>query len=54
MLFMNDLVSKLPKGVQSAHYADDIELWCSGSEEYATTAKYGIHTVLDMAVSWVD
>ncbi|CAG2211109.1 unnamed protein product [Mytilus edulis] len=29
ILFMNDLVPELPKGVQSPLYADDLVLWCS-------------------------
>ncbi|OOY33764.1 hypothetical protein BOV88_13545 [Solemya velum gill symbiont] len=50
ILFMNDLVPELPKGVQSALYADDLVLWCS--EEYASTAKYRIQTALDIIVTW--
>ncbi|CAC5409991.1 unnamed protein product [Mytilus coruscus] len=49
-LFMNNLVPELPKGVQSALYADDPVLWCS--REYATTAKYRIQTALDRIVTW--
>ena len=38
LLFINDLVSELPKGVKAALYADDLVVWCK--EEYATTATY--------------
>ncbi|CAC5369599.1 unnamed protein product [Mytilus coruscus] len=52
ILFMNDLVQELPKGVQSALYADALVLWCS--EEYATTAKYRIKTAFDIVVTWAE
>ncbi|CAC5373542.1 unnamed protein product [Mytilus coruscus] len=52
ILFMNDLVPELQKGVQSALYANGIVLWCS--EEYATTATYRIQTVLYMVVMWAE
>ena len=38
LLFINDLVSELPKGVKAALYAGDLVIWCK--EEYATTATY--------------
>ncbi|CAG2193511.1 unnamed protein product [Mytilus edulis] len=50
ILSMNDRVPELPKGVQSALYADDLVLLCS--KEYASTAKYRIQTALDMIVTW--
>ena len=28
LVFINDLVSELPKGVKTALYADDLVLWC--------------------------
>ncbi|CAC5377612.1 unnamed protein product [Mytilus coruscus] len=52
ILLMNDLVSELPKGVQSALYADDLILWCS--DEYATTANNRIQTALNMVVTWAE
>ena len=36
-LFINDLVSDLPKGIKDAPYADDLVFWCS--EEHTTTDK---------------
>ena len=38
LLFINDLVSEVPKGVKAALYTDDFVMWCK--EEYATTATY--------------
>ena len=38
LLFINDLVSELPKGIKAALYADDLVIWCK--EEYTTTATY--------------
>lgn len=29
ILFINDLVPEIPKGVHAALYADDVVLWCS-------------------------
>ena len=36
LIFIDDLLSRLPKEVKAALYADDLVLWCT--EEYATTA----------------
>ena len=38
IIFINDLVAELPKGVHAALYSNDLVLWCP--EEYATTATY--------------
>ena len=50
LLFINDLVSELPKGVKVALYADDLVIWCK--EEYATTATYRMQLVADKLNSW--
>ena len=50
ILFMNDIVSEMPNGVNIALYADDLVLWCS--EEYTTTAKYRIQKALDKVETW--
>ena len=50
ILFINDVVKELPKGVQAALYADDLVLWCS--EEYATTAAYRMQEALDKLTNW--
>jgi hypothetical protein len=49
---MNDLIPKLPKGVHTTLYADDLVLWCT--EEYATTATYRMPIVLDKVVTWAE
>ena len=52
ILFINDIVTELPKGVHAALYADDLVLWCS--EEYVTTANYRMQLALDKVTSWAD
>ncbi|KAK7113996.1 hypothetical protein V1264_000134 [Littorina saxatilis] len=52
ILFINDLVPELPKGVQAALYADDLVLWCS--EEYATTATYRMQLALEKVAAWAE
>ena len=52
LLFINDLVSELPKGVKAALYADDLMMWCK--EEYATTATYRMQLVADKLNSWTE
>ena len=52
ILFMNDLVPELPKGVHAALYADDLVLW--STEEYATTATYRMQQALDMLTAWTN
>ena len=50
ILFINDIIPELPKGVHAALYADDLVLWCS--EEYATTATYRMQLALDKITGW--
>ena len=50
IIFINDLVTKLHKGVHATLYADDLVLWCS--EEYATTATHRMHLALDKVTAW--
>ena len=52
LLFINDLVSELPKGVKAALYADDLVIWCN--EEYATTATYRMQLAADKLNSWTE
>ena len=52
ILYMNDLVPELPKGVHTTLYADDLVLRCS--EEYANTAKNRIQNALDRIVTWAE
>ena len=53
LIFINDLVSELPKGVRTAAlYADDMVVWCK--EEYATTATYRMQLAADKLNSWTE
>ena len=52
ILFINDVVKELPKGVKAALYADDLVLWCT--EEHATTATYRMQTALDKLTEWTE
>ena len=52
ILFVNDLVPELPKGVHAALYADDLVLWCS--EEYATTATHRMQLALEKVAGWTE
>ena len=50
LIFINDLVSDLPKGIKAALYADDFVLWCS--EEHATTATYRMQQAAHQLSAW--
>ena len=50
LLFINDIVSDLPKGIHAALYADDLVIWCA--EEYSTTATYRMNLALDKLSTW--
>jgi ribonuclease HI len=52
LLFINDLVSELPRGVKAALYADDLVLWCK--EEHATTATYRMQEAIDKLTAWAE
>ncbi|XP_053398058.1 uncharacterized protein LOC128556571 [Mercenaria mercenaria] len=52
LLFINDLVAELPRGVKTALYADDLVLRCS--EEYATTANYRMQKATDRLSAWAE
>ena len=52
VLFINDIVSELLRGVHAALYADGLVLWCT--EEYATSANYRMQTALDKVSAWAD
>ena len=51
-MFIDDLVSELPRGVKAALYADDILLWCK--EEHASTANNRIQKVIDQLTAWTE
>ena len=50
LIFIDDIIKELPKGVQGAIYADDLVIWCS--EEYVTTARYRIQNALNKIEVW--
>ena len=50
ILFINDVVADLPRGIHAALYADDLVLWCA--EEYATTATYRMNLALEKLTTW--
>ena len=52
ILFINDVVKELPKGVKAALYADDLVLWCT--EEQAATATYRMQLALNNLSEWTE
>merc|ERR1712115_421619 len=44
LIFIKDILEKMPKGVKGAMYADDLVLWCS--EEYISTANFRLREAL--------
>ena len=52
LIFIDDLVSKLPRGVKIALYADDLVMWCT--EEYAGTARYRMQQAADVLTAWTE
>ena len=52
LVFTNDLVSELHRGVNAALYADDLVLWCT--EEHASTANYSIQQDIDQLTAWTE
>ena len=41
LVFIRDILHRLPKNIQGAIHADNLVLWCS--EEYITTANYRLN-----------
>ena len=52
LLFINDLVAELPKGIKAALYADDLVIWCK--EKHATTATYRMQQAADKLNAWAE
>ncbi|KAK7087559.1 hypothetical protein V1264_021593 [Littorina saxatilis] len=52
LIFINDLLPELPKGVKAALYADDLVMWCT--EEHSTTATYRLQLAADKLAAWAD
>ena len=50
LIFIDDLINKLPRGIKAALYADDLVIWCV--EEYATTATYRMQQAVNALATW--
>ena len=50
LVFINDIVSDMPRKFLGALYADDLVLWCS--EEHLTTANYRLQQALNILEGW--
>ena len=50
LIFIDDLLTKLPRGIKAALYADDLVIWCT--EEYATTATYRMQQAVNALAAW--
>ena len=52
LIFINDLIKILPKGIHAALYADDLVMWCK--EEHASTATYRMQLAADRLAAWAE
>ena len=52
LVFINDLIKDLPKGIHAALYADDLVIWCK--EEFTTTATYRMQLAADKLAAWAE
>ena len=52
LIFIDDLLKKLPKHIKAALYADDLVMWCT--EEYATTATYRMQQAVNELATWAN
>ena len=50
LIFVGDILQRLPRNVKGAIYADDLALWCS--EEYISTANYRLQQALREIEAW--
>ena len=50
LIFIDDLIPQLPRGIKAALYADDLVMWCT--EEYATTATYRMQQAVNTLAAW--
>ena len=50
LMYINDLMTEMPRGIKAALYADDLVIWCT--EEYATTATYRMQTAVTALEAW--
>ena len=49
LIFIRDILHRMPKNIHGAIYADNLVLWCS--EEYITTANYRLQQALQVIES---
>jgi hypothetical protein len=52
LIFIDDIIKELPRGVRGAIYADNLVLWYS--EEYYSTTQVCIHSALDKIAHWTE
>ena len=50
LIFIDDILKDLPRGVHGAMYADGLILWCT--EESIGTARYRLQEVLNILDNW--
>ena len=50
LIFINDILENLPRGVHGTMFADDLIIWCS--EESIGTARYRMQQALDILDNW--
>ena len=50
LIFIRDILHRMPRNIQGAIYAEDLALWCS--EEYTTIANYRLQEALQVMESW--
>ena len=52
LIFIGDILSRLPRSVKGAIYADDLALWCS--EEHIGTAQHRLQIALNEIAKWAN
>ena len=52
LVFINDLVSELPRGIKAALYADDLVIW--SKEEHPSTATYRMQQAANRLNAWAE
>ena len=52
VIFINDIIKELPRGVRGGIYTDDLLQWCS--EEYISTAQVCLQTALNKIGTWTN
>jgi ribonuclease HI len=52
LVFINDIIDLMPKGIHAAMYADDLVMWCK--EEHDTTATHRMQQAADRLAAWAE